>query len=227
MPPNRQQGDTSPDKARQSTVDVANAHASAPPKRIRLSIACDQCRKRKVKCDTETPKCRNCWLRDEVCETTDPRCPDGGTTVRRWATKDGLLPGRNPKATHRNQDQVPEHSQAPSATNTTSPEQGQGPIHLSSSQSSTNRPSSSLTSTVAGLAELSRQQRETVSTTTPHSLASGHNSTNTAPLSWASRGYQEMNAGAEADDSAQYVDPDCVVNTDISSGRVKVCYHVS
>lgn len=218
-PPNQSLGDGTPVNARHSALDVSSAPASAPPKRIRLSIACDRCRKRKVKCDTETPKCRNCWLRDEVCETTDPRYPDGGPTIRRWATKDGLLPGRNPKATHRNQSQVPEHSQVLSTTNTTSPEQDQVPLHASNNGSFTNQPSSST--------ELSEQQRETVSTTTPHSAASGHNSIYTAPLSWASRGYQEMNAGAEADDGAQYVDPDCVVNTDISSGRIKVCYQTS
>jgi hypothetical protein len=83
---------------------------SGSSKRIRLSLACNQCRKRKVRCDTETPKCRNCWLRGEVCETTDPRCPDNGLSVRRWATKDGLLPGQNPAATHRNQAQVPKQS---------------------------------------------------------------------------------------------------------------------
>ncbi|KAI1335072.1 fungal-specific transcription factor domain-containing protein [Xylariaceae sp. FL0016] len=62
------------------------------PKRIRLSLACNQCRRRKVRCDAETPKCRNCWLRGDACETTDPRKPETAA-VRRWATKDGRLPG--------------------------------------------------------------------------------------------------------------------------------------
>lgn len=79
------------------------------PKRIRLNLACNQCRKRKVRCDAETPKCRNCWLRDEDCETTDPRRPEAGQSVRKWATKDGLLPGQNPAATHQNQAYVPKH----------------------------------------------------------------------------------------------------------------------
>lgn len=29
--------------------------------------------------------------------------------MRKWATKDGLLPGQNPAATHRNQAYVPKH----------------------------------------------------------------------------------------------------------------------
>ncbi|KAH8881274.1 hypothetical protein GQ53DRAFT_888768 [Thozetella sp. PMI_491] len=72
----------------------ASNHASpGPQKRIRLSLACNACRKRKVRCDAETPKCRNCWLRGDVCETTDPRKPEVAA-VRRWATKDGLLPNQ-------------------------------------------------------------------------------------------------------------------------------------
>ncbi|KAN0105068.1 hypothetical protein V8E51_010813 [Hyaloscypha variabilis] len=44
-------------------------------KRARLSMACNECRRRKVKCDTEAPKCRNCRLRNDTCTTTDPRRP--------------------------------------------------------------------------------------------------------------------------------------------------------
>lgn len=32
--------------------------------------------------------------------------------MRKWATKDGLLPGQNPAATHRNQAYVPKHISA-------------------------------------------------------------------------------------------------------------------
>jgi len=42
-------------------------------KKPRLSIACNECRRRKVKCDAEYPKCRNCLLRDAECVTTDLR----------------------------------------------------------------------------------------------------------------------------------------------------------
>ncbi|KAI0485015.1 fungal-specific transcription factor domain-containing protein [Xylariaceae sp. FL0804] len=74
-----------------STVDQS-LQTQPAPKRIRLSLACNQCRRRKVRCDAETPKCRNCWLRGDMCETTDPRKPDTAA-VRKWATKDGRLPG--------------------------------------------------------------------------------------------------------------------------------------
>ncbi|KAM0495821.1 hypothetical protein ACHAP8_007728 [Fusarium lateritium] len=49
-----------------------------PPrsKRGRLSLACTQCRKRKVRCDATTPKCRNCVLRGDECTTFDPRRPN-------------------------------------------------------------------------------------------------------------------------------------------------------
>jgi len=54
-----------------------------PAKRPRLSMACNACRRRKVKCDTDYPKCRNCRLRDDVCTTTDPKMPEL-TVIREW-----------------------------------------------------------------------------------------------------------------------------------------------
>ncbi|KAK8116751.1 uncharacterized protein PG998_005032 [Apiospora kogelbergensis] len=57
-----------------------------PPKRIRLSLACTTCRKRKVRCDADTPKCRNCRIRGDVCQTTDPRKPEA-VVVRKWPAK--------------------------------------------------------------------------------------------------------------------------------------------
>ena len=57
--------------------------APPPPKRPRLSMACNECRRRKVKCDAEYPKCRNCRLRDDECLTEDPR-RHGEKVVREW-----------------------------------------------------------------------------------------------------------------------------------------------
>ncbi|GKZ19590.1 hypothetical protein AbraCBS73388_004401 [Aspergillus brasiliensis] len=54
-----------------------------PSKRPRLSMACNICRQRKVKCDAEYPKCRNCRLRNQQCLTTDPQRP-GVTGIREW-----------------------------------------------------------------------------------------------------------------------------------------------
>ncbi|KXH45656.1 fungal specific transcription factor domain-containing protein [Colletotrichum simmondsii] len=59
---------------------------SSQPKRIRLSLACNQCRKRKVRCDAQTPKCHNCILRGDECQTTNPRNPNQHA-VRKWAAK--------------------------------------------------------------------------------------------------------------------------------------------
>ncbi|KAM5354629.1 hypothetical protein ACJ41O_001276 [Fusarium nematophilum] len=73
-----------------------------PPrsKRGRLSLACTQCRKRKVRCDATTPKCRNCVLRGDSCETFDPRRPNG-PAVRRWPGKDGPSGGTRSTPRHR------------------------------------------------------------------------------------------------------------------------------
>ncbi|KAK1992422.1 fungal-specific transcription factor domain-containing protein [Colletotrichum falcatum] len=61
-------------------------------KRIRLSLACNQCRKRKVRCDAQTPKCHNCILRGDDCQTTNPRNPSQ-RAVRTWAAKSGANRG--------------------------------------------------------------------------------------------------------------------------------------
>ncbi|KAL2857234.1 hypothetical protein BJY01DRAFT_231008 [Aspergillus pseudoustus] len=54
-----------------------------PAKRPRLTMACNICRQRKVKCDAEYPKCRNCRVRNQVCVTTDPQRP-GCPGLREW-----------------------------------------------------------------------------------------------------------------------------------------------
>ncbi|KAL4998971.1 hypothetical protein BDV10DRAFT_200971 [Aspergillus recurvatus] len=54
-----------------------------PAKRPRLSMACNTCRQRKVKCDAEYPKCRNCRVRNQDCITTDPQRP-GCPGFREW-----------------------------------------------------------------------------------------------------------------------------------------------
>ncbi|KAK8029801.1 hypothetical protein PG993_011092 [Apiospora rasikravindrae] len=76
--------DTSPSQ------EPSQQPSQPPPKRIRLSLACTACRKRKVRCDAETPKCRNCRLRGDVCQTTDPRKPEAVVT-RKWPAKTSRL----------------------------------------------------------------------------------------------------------------------------------------
>ncbi|CAH0037955.1 unnamed protein product [Clonostachys solani] len=53
----------------------------------RLAVACKQCRKRKVRCDAQQPRCKNCHVRNEVCETSDLRRPGKGPAVRRHAAR--------------------------------------------------------------------------------------------------------------------------------------------
>lgn len=51
--------DVSNDSPGQESVTAADNNgdkAEHAPKRIRLNLACNQCRKRKVRCDAETPK---------------------------------------------------------------------------------------------------------------------------------------------------------------------------
>lgn len=60
-----------------------SAGTDRPAKRQRLSLACNECRKRKVKCDSVTPKCKNCHFRGIACETTDPKHPEL-TVVRKY-----------------------------------------------------------------------------------------------------------------------------------------------
>lgn len=63
-------------------------------KPIRLALACNQCRKRKVRCDAQYPSCRNCIVRGDVCETSDPRKPGNFPAVRRRATSTRCCPGK-------------------------------------------------------------------------------------------------------------------------------------
>ena len=78
------------------TCSINNDHRilimDKPAKRPRLSMACNICRQRKVKCDAEYPKCRNCRVRNQPCITTDPQRP-GVTGIREWldvSEKQGL-----------------------------------------------------------------------------------------------------------------------------------------
>lgn len=51
--------DVSNDSPGQESVTAADSggdKTERAPKRIRLNLACNQCRKRKVRCDAETPK---------------------------------------------------------------------------------------------------------------------------------------------------------------------------
>ncbi|KIH93626.1 hypothetical protein SPBR_04101 [Sporothrix brasiliensis 5110] len=171
-----------------TTAATSTSSSTArPPKRIRLNLACNNCRRRKVKCDTEQPKCRNCWLRDEECLTTDPRYPpsrvngDGGPNgngdergrpqIRRWATPNGLMPGQNPAATHRNHAYVAKHGPVTqTAVQTHAPAYPPPPPETPPNQHHASPPRPRRPSTIV------------VSASTP--------AASPPPISWVSRSYQ-------------------------------------
>ncbi|PKS08476.1 hypothetical protein jhhlp_004859 [Lomentospora prolificans] len=201
----------SPDLAQEhdGTTGLENHSSPAPvaSKRIRLRLACNQCRKRKVRCDAETPKCRNCWLRDEICETTDPRYPDRGSSVRRWATKDGLLPGQNPAATHRNQAYVPKHSQNGSIHATTPSDDGGRPSSDRNNETRDFARRGSTSASLSAMTETSSLQNDAASA----SPASGDGSVAAGTLSWVARGYQHsISAGGGGEGSINDSNADVV-----------------
>jgi hypothetical protein len=57
-------------------------------KRLGPAQACNQCRKRKVRCSAETPSCRNCQIRGDSCEPAAR--PNSGPSTSRWAAADGM-----------------------------------------------------------------------------------------------------------------------------------------
>lgn len=95
-----------------------------PPrsKRGRLSLACTQCRKRKVRCDASIPKCRNCVLRGDPCETFDPRHPTG-PAVRRWPSKDGSGAMTGVESVHRRRHSVTVSEPSSTSSLSAQPEQ--------------------------------------------------------------------------------------------------------
>ncbi|RSL51967.1 hypothetical protein CEP53_008234 [Fusarium sp. AF-6] len=64
--------------------------APPPAKRLRLSMACNTCRRRKVKCDAEYPKCHNCRVRNDDCVTEDAKQP--GISIRREWVESQAVP---------------------------------------------------------------------------------------------------------------------------------------
>ncbi|KAL4913891.1 hypothetical protein BDW62DRAFT_205152 [Aspergillus aurantiobrunneus] len=57
-----------------------------PPKRKRLSYACNHCRQKKTRCDEQQPSCRNCRIAGVPCITTDKRRAGAVVAHRRRLT---------------------------------------------------------------------------------------------------------------------------------------------
>ncbi|KAK0385734.1 hypothetical protein NLU13_6911 [Sarocladium strictum] len=79
------------DAPAETDPDIAATATTAPraprSKPARLSLACNPCRKRKVRCDAKQPKCHNCTVRQDVCITSDPRRPGAPLATRKRATR--------------------------------------------------------------------------------------------------------------------------------------------
>ena len=58
------------------------SNANEPRKRVRLSLACNQCRARKVRCDEQLPSCKRCLLAGIPCVTTNPRKPEEESAIQ-------------------------------------------------------------------------------------------------------------------------------------------------
>lgn len=187
-------------------------------KPIRLALACNQCRKRKVRCDAQHPKCRNCSIRGDVCETSDPRKPGNFPAVRRWATR-CCLKARGGIA------KTLSHSPAHHSISALGPA-ALNPINAvlnpagpdSSSlvdQSSPNARRSLRSSAVAG---------SSASPATPSWRTTQSDRLGEDHFSWQSRAYQEE---ADAAEEARVVTPEEDVNTDDNTNdRTKVRYQL-
>lgn len=51
---------------------AAQPPGQAPPKRVKVTLACVVCRKKKVKCDGIQPSCLRCNSMGLACEYSDP-----------------------------------------------------------------------------------------------------------------------------------------------------------
>lgn len=55
-----------------SAITTAFGPDDQPTKRQRVSLACDTCRKKKIKCNGKTPACTNCVNNKLECTYTQP-----------------------------------------------------------------------------------------------------------------------------------------------------------
>lgn len=179
-------------------------------KQIRLSLACNPCRKRKVRCDARQPKCRNCSLRGDDCNTSDLRKPGKGPGVRRRATA---------KQTPRRSitlDQAADHSPNAATEITVQSLPTQSPASGSS------RPHVSPVETGAlgsGRRALRSNRYEAPSSNSTRQDSPRSSDDIHEEMSWVARGY--MFASKPLPD-ASVVLPDAVVHTDKTSHRFKV-----
>jgi hypothetical protein len=186
---------------------------SAHRKPMRLSLACNTCRRRKVRCDAGLPKCGNCTLRNEVCETTDLRKPAKGSATRTRTVPDRR--GREGYHGRTGSEPAPVVHPAEGQTG-----QNVSPTSVDQSQSTASRTPAVLRE------EVGHQTPGLYWSNTSDSAPSPrvrHGTTgNAGPISWVSRGYRETHNTATLPEDASTATPDTVINTDDTPYRVKV-----
>lgn len=203
--------------------------ATGPPashrKPDRLAVACKQCRRRKVRCDAELPRCRNCASRDEVCETSDLRRPGKGSTIRRRASKykQSQTPSVGTGAASPPQSAISSSAAGFAHSPDASTYYSYG--HQGSIQNGF-EPHSQVRPKPGAASDASTTSRPRSSGT---SKSKSHDREQTN-ISWLTRGYQASVAaqaqevGEDPDESkpSSKVTPDFVVNTDGGPHRAKV-----
>ncbi|KAI6367765.1 hypothetical protein MCOR25_004841 [Pyricularia grisea] len=226
---------TDRNSARSGSSPVGNMadsqHHQRGAKRLRLSVACNRCRARKVRCDASLPKCRNCITRNEVCETTDLRNPGGpAPAVRQLApSKSDRISGSGPDGT------ADQESDSDQNLRVTAPPDSivLAPAAESTSQTATAPHISNpvAASLAPGARPRARSGRGSISrvrkTKPPQSTEQSASNANT--VSWLQRAYH-ANATVDSPpdgsngNTAPVADgpsPDMVVNTDGTPHKVK------
>ena len=202
----------------------------------RLSLACNQCRKRKVRCDASQPKCRNCTFRGENCETSDPKRLRAAPVVRRRhaARRHSTLGIRN-RETDGTTPRTPRAAQAPNAAFAPSPaESAPTEVHRRRVSGFRNQESPRGPHSTGSISGRSASAAGPSGLTPEHGESRHLSRQDPDRVSWVSKAYQESTVAqversqyepAETENTASAVTPDIIVNTDGSPNKLKVCTH--
>lgn len=175
-----------------------------PRKPTRLSLACNRCRQRKVRCDASLPKCRNCTIRKEACETTD---------LRRHSSTSGL----------RSRTQADAKRRKPRRGDYTPAQESSSRTKSGTSTASLDDRAPSAEATPDGGQPTPGRCGCSVTDPTDSQRLQGEK--HEEAISWLSRGYQESTAAQTTQtphrDNVPGVSPDAAVNTDDTPYRVK------
>jgi hypothetical protein len=182
-----------------------------PPhaKPMRLALACNQCRKRKVRCNAKQPKCSNCEQRGDICEARDPRKSGQISNARRRVAKVSTPPTVGTEARPR-QESI---AASPLPSVRMSPSGQAGPPSMPS-----------------GVPSGVPTARQVIS---PSGQRPQHRAWTKDHISWLTRAYHQTSGEAADEDTSRQVhvdgesmdqnsafSPDVVMTKD---GKVKVC----